>query len=310
MTQHEDSGEGEKLVGSFVEYLDGVRGTVPATQGVYARHARQFLEARWGTGSLNLRALSPRDIYEYVADYAARRRLSATKSMTTGLRSFLRFLAMRGDCEPSLAAAVPTVPRRRLSSIPKVCSDEDLCALLRTFDRTTATGLRDRAITLCLVHLGLRAGEIARITLDDIDWRAGVLKVATVKGRRVSALPLPLDVGSSFVAYLRGGRPPTSERHLFVQHARGRKKGIPLDATGVRAAVRRAWKRAGVAVCSMGTHALRHTLASRMLRGGADLKQVADVLRHRCLDTTMIYTKIDLGRLAEVAQPWPEGPEP
>lgn len=295
----------EDLVSAFVEHLDRNRGTLPSTQAVYARHARDFLVALYGDGSADLRAISARVVCDYVQSHAARRRLHATRMATTVLRSFLTFLQIQGCCDPSVHAAVPAVPHRRLADVPKVLSDQHVRALMATFDLSRASGLRDNAMTLCMACLGLRAGEVARVTLEDIDWRAGSLRIVTTKARRVHVLPLPPDLGRSLAAYLRNGRPPTSERCVFVQHGRGRGKGGPLTGGTVRAAIRRAWARAGLADVPRGTHALRHTLASRMLRCGADLKQIADVLRHRHLDTTMIYAKVDLDRLAEVAQPWP-----
>jgi len=159
-------------------------------------------------------------------------------------------------------------------------------------------------MTLCLAQMGLRAGEVAALSLDGIDWRAGTLLLARAKERRTSVLPLPAQVGRALVSYLRNGRPPTQARQLFVRHRAP--LGEPMTSSGVSAVVRRAFARAQIDVAIRGAHVLRHTAATRMVRAGVSLKEVADLLRHRSLDTVMIYTKLDLPTLAEVAQPWPE----
>lgn len=296
----------EELLAQFDQYLVEVRGARPVTRDHYRRHVHEYLEARFPSGIVEPCELSPRDLFCYIAENAAGAQPGRTKLVATALRSFLRCLVIRGDCNPSLVASVPSVPKWKISNIPKVLSEEQVAALMKTFDRATAIGLRDYAITLCLARLGFRAGEVAQLLVDDVNWRSGSLRILTVKGRRVSTLPLPEDVGSALAAYLQSGRPPTKERHLFVNHGRGPQKGTAMTSSAVRAVIRRAWEHSGVQVPSQGTHTLRHTLASRMLRTGADLKQIADVLRHRSLDTTIVYAKVDLGRLAEVAQPWPE----
>jgi integrase len=182
-------------------------------------------------------------------------------------------------------------------------TDDELTAFLATFDRTTALGRRNYAIAVCLSGLGLRAGEVARLTLDDVDWRAGTIAIAPSKGRRGDRLPLPAHVADALVDYLRHGRPETRVRFIFVHHRvpRGQGGGPSL----VRSAVRLAYARAGLGARFSGTHVLRHTAASRLLRSGASMKEVADVLRHRSLDTSAIYAKVDLPALASVALPWP-----
>ncbi len=222
--------------------------------------------------------------------------------MVTALRSFVRCLRLRGLCDARLLGAVPTIPNWKLSHLPKVLAGEQVRVMLGSFDRDTPLGRRGYAIALCLVRLGLRACEVARLSLDDIDWRRGVLRV-TGKGGRARLLPLPADLGRAIVAYLRGGRVPTVDRHIFVRHRVP--VGEPLDSGSVQATIRTAWKRARVAVPSKGTHALRHTVATRLLRAGASLKEIADVLGHRSIDTTAVYAKLDIAHLAEVALPWP-----
>ncbi len=175
--------------------------------------------------------------------------------------------------------------------------------MLAVFDRDTDIGRRDYAIALCLYQLALRASDVARLRIDDIDWRSGVVQIVG-KSRRACRLPLPAAVGRGVAKYLREGRPKSSSRHVFVRHCVP--LGDPIDACAVRSIIRRAFARTGLDVPSRGTHVLRHTAATRMVRAGASLKEVADVLRHRSLDTTAIYTKVDLPRLAAVALPWPK----
>jgi integrase/recombinase XerD len=162
---------------------------------------------------------------------------------------------------------------------------------------------RDRAIALCLADMGLRSFEVAHLSLDAIDWAAGTIKVEGTKTTRASELPLPPSVGRALVAYLRRGRPATATRRLFVQQRAP--LGQPLLPGSIGAAMKRAFKVARVVVSPSGAHVLRHTAATRMLRAGANLKEIADTLRHRSIDTTAIYAKVDLVRLQEVALPWP-----
>ena len=218
--------------------------------------------------------------------------------------AFFRFTQVAGLCEGRLAAAVPKVAHWRQAHLPRSLSDEQLAALFASFDLTTATGRRDYAMVSCMAGLGLRAGEVAALLLDDVDWRAGTLRVGRGKERRASFLPLPTRVGRALVGYLRHGRPQTDDRHMFVRHQLP--VGQPLSSAAVTAAVRLAFTRARLTVPFKGAHVLRHTAATHMVRAGASLKQVADVLRHRSLETAAIYAKVDLATLAEVALPWPE----
>ena len=285
-----------ELLRQFDEHLENVHGARPGTRQLYTRHAREFLVSAGPEGVLSL---TPRDLFVYIVDHASRGQAGRTKSATSALRSLLRFMAIHGKCALSLIKAVPTAPRWKLSQIPRVLPDGDVAALLGTLDVPTAIGLRDRAMVLCLAHLGLRSAEVAELRLSDVNWRSGTLTV-TGKGRHTSVLPLIPEVGRAIAEYLRAGRPQTLERHVFLKD-----DGSIMTGGTVRAALIRAWKRSGIEPRSRGTHALRHTLASQMLSGGTDLKQIADVLRHRSLDTTVVYTKVDVGQLSLVAQPWP-----
>jgi integrase/recombinase XerD len=186
--------------------------------------------------------------------------------------------------------------------LPKVLSVAEIKRLLNAFDRSTATGKRDYAITRCLVDLGLRRTEVAHLRLDDVDWRAGTLTIHG-KGKRIDILPLPQATGHAITDYVRDGRPQTTRREIFVRHRPPVNAAADLDL--VRNAVRYAAKRCGLDHRIRGTHIMRHTVACRMVQRGAPFKEIADLLRHRSLDTTTIYAKVDLPSLSRVALPWP-----
>ena len=252
--------------------------------------------------------LAPKDVIGYLSKRAARLKPASAKVVASSLRSYFRFLRLHGECGEALTLAVPAPASRRLTSLPKVLTDAEVRLLLAVFDRGTAAGRRDYAITRCFTDLGLRADEVAQLRLDDIDWRTGIVRIAGTKPRRDDQLPLTSLVGGAIAAYIRRGRPPTPERQVFL---RVRPPiGQAVKCTTVRDAILRAAARAGMSSIVTGTQILRHTAATRMLHHGASIKEVADVLRHRSLDTTTIYTKVDLPRLAAVAAPWPQEVKP
>jgi site-specific recombinase XerD len=294
----------DRLVMDFDVHLARTCGHAAATRRLHTRYVRQFLASKYGDGQVSLERLRSIDFVEFLSTKGQECKPATLHVVRTALRSFIRFGQLHELCDGGLAEAIPRTAHWRLASLPNILTEEQLCALLGSFDRSTRTGRRDFAMALCLAQLGLRASEVAGLTLDDIDWRAGTLQLGGVKERRTTVLPLPTPVGRAIVAYLRRGRPRARQRHIFVRHALP--FGRPLTAEAVRGAIKRAFKRAEISGPSLGTHALRHTAATRMVRGGASLKQVADVLRHRSLNTVMIYAKVDLPRLAEVALPWPE----
>lgn len=291
---------------NFAKHLRDARGLRPGSCRIYERHVRDFLAHHFGrVAACKIDDIGPAHVWDFIKIRCARPEGSAIKTVSPALRSFLRYVAMLGVCDASLVKAVPSVPKRRLSNLPKVLSHQQIDGLLRSFASDTPTGRRDYAIALCLTRLGLRAGEVAQLTLDDLDWRASTLCVRAAKQRRVSVLPLCGDVATAIVAYVQSGRPVTTDRHVFVQHRLAPHPGQALNGGSVRRVIARAWERCGIPVPSQGTHALRHTLATDLLAAGADLKDIADVLRHRNLDTTMIYAKVDRQHLVEVLQPWP-----
>ena len=225
------------------------------------------------------------------------------KTMTTALRGYLRFLAAQGQCRPWLDRAVPTLPQWRLSALPRYLSGADVERLIASCDLSKPHGIRDRAILLLLARLGLRAGDILAMRLDDIAWDEGTLRVRG-KGRREVRLPLPQDAGDALLVYLGRVRPRVEEDRIFLRsRAPYRPFAGPCVVSDV---VRLALERAGIADApSRGANLLRHSAATAMLRAGVSLDAIGTLLRHRSVDTTAHYAKVDIAMLRQIAQPWP-----
>jgi integrase/recombinase XerD len=264
----------------------------------YAPAARLFLEGLEGQNGLGLERLQAADVTAFLVRECAWRSVSGARDLVCALRSFLRYLHLAGMIELPLVWAVPAVADLRDRTLPRGLEPAAVKRLLASCDRRRTIGRRDYAILLLLARLGLRAGEVAAITLDDVDWRAGLLLVHG-KGRREDLLPLPVDVGEAIVSYLRR-RPRCETRAVFLcmtAPVRG------VDRCTVAWAVRAACDRVGLP--RVGAHRLRHTAATEMLRHGASLAEIAQVLRHREPKTTAIYAKIDRAALRALARPWP-----
>jgi len=227
------------------------------------------------------------------------------KTYVIALRAFLRFLATYGRCQPHLDRAVPTIPEWKLSSLPRYLEMDDIDRMIASCDLSKPHGVRDCAILLLLARLGLRAGDITAMRLNDLDWDAGTVRVLG-KGRKEVRLPLPQDAGEAVINYVTTVRPSTDIAHVFLC-ANAPLRPITNSST-ISCVVRRALKRAGIAnPPSMGAHLLRHSAATAMLRSGASLDMIATVLRHESSETTAHYAKVDIGLLRQIAQPWPEG---
>lgn len=285
----------------FDNYLTDVRGLCQTTRYARMIRVRAFLLELFGHRRIRLDTLRRADIVGFMARYTANWRPQSKQCVCSSVRSYFRFKAISGVRTASLSAALPMIAHWKLATLPKGLSAAELTRLLGAFDRTCASGRRDYAITRCFADLGLRTAEVARLQLDDVDWQRGMLRIRG-KGRRVDVLPLPPVTGRAIVAYLRAGRPRSDARALFLRHRPP--VGKPATRCIVRNAVRFAATRCGLQGLG-GPHILRHTVATRLVQGGATLKQVADVLRHRCLDTTSIYAKVDIAALSSVAMPWP-----
>ena len=286
----------------FDRHLATVRGLQDTTRHGQLKHVRDFLLAQFADGAVDVTTMTPCDVERFTRQYTAGCKPASVKQVCIALRSYLRFKATQGIDTARLSGALPQVAQWRLSGLPNDLSAQEVERLLGAFDRRTATGRRDYAIARCYIDLGLRTAEVVRLRLEDLDWRAGRVQIRS-KGRRTDVLPLPMATGRAIAAYLRAGRPLTASRALFLRHRPPCDKPATTDT--IRGAIRNAALRCGLAERLTGTHILRHTVARRLVQGGASLKAIADVLRHRSLDTTTIYAKVDLDALASVAAPWP-----
>lgn len=290
----------------FTTYLDDVCGLAAKTRAGRQWWIAQFLVDQFGHGPITVDRLTPGDMADFLERHGSRYSPGTAGVRASALRCYLRFRAAAcGDRVDALIAAIPTVACWRLAALPSHLTSDETARFLEAFDRRAAHGQRGYAMARCMVDLGLRVSEVAALHLDDLDWQDGTVRIRTEKSRRADILPLPVLTGQALVAYLRHGRPASPSRAVFVRDR------APLDAPVtteiVRYAMRLAFVRCGLGSRYTGTHVLRRTAATRMRLAGASLKQIADVLRHRSLDTTTIYTKLDRPQLASVAAPWPGG---
>lgn len=286
----------------YENYLRKERGLSPVTVTRYWPFIRRFLVERFGNASLCLREVVPHDISTFLLRRAGSGSPKVAQLMVTALRSFFRFLFRYAETDRDLAAAVPTVPHWRLAEVPKYLSPAEVEQVIQACQRDTSWARRDHAIILLLARLGLRASEVIALELDDVDWRAGVLTVRG-KGGYHDRLPLPADVGGAMAIYLRHHRPPCTTRRLFIR-TKAPHRGF-AQPSSIGALVGRALTRAGLQPDFKGSHILRHSLATGMLRAGASLGEIGELLRHRVPNTTEIYAKVDIQGLRSLAQPWP-----
>jgi integrase/recombinase XerD len=294
------TGPADALVESFGAYLRTERGLVEGTVRFYLRVARRFLMASFPAGAVEARSLSASHVTGFLTRECRRLSVSSARQTLSSLRSFLRFLRMEGLTVLALDQAVLPVAGWA-QSLPRGVEPAQVASLLASCDRRSGTGRRDYAILMVLTDLGLRAGEVVAMELDDIDWRGGQLLVRG-KGRRLDALPLTPGAGAAIAGYLRRGRPASNDRHVFLRHLAPH---VGLEGSGaVRSVLERACRRAGVSY--VNPHRLRHSLATAMLRGGASLREIAAVLRQNGTTVTATYAKVDHDRLAALALEWPE----
>ncbi|MBM4044267.1 MAG: integrase [Planctomycetes bacterium] len=299
-----DEGTVYPVESAFTQYLLQERGLSRVTVNGYVLYVRRFILERFGRGPLRLEALAPSDINKRLLRHSKTSSPSQCQAIAKALRVFLRFLHLRGTITVDLAAAVPCVRHWRLSTVPKFLKSEQVASLLANCHQDTVLGQRDYTVLLLLARLGLRAGEVVDMRLEDIDWEAGELTVRGKRGQQ-DRLPIPTDVGKALATYLRQGRPACSARHVFVR-MKAPHRGFK-ESGAITYMVLKALRRAGLDPAHKGARILRHSLATQMLRRGASLTEVGEVLRHRCLDTTAIYAKVDVAALRALAQPWPGG---
>jgi len=291
---------------AYCDYASDVCGLASATLISRRQWIGRFLVHQFPKGSVNVFLLSPKRIRDFFTSQCKDYRPGTAQVVASAVRSYLRFRSLRhADQVESLLAAVPSAACWRLAALPQYLEADELALLMAGFDRKLPQQQRDYAIVRCLVDLGLRACEVAALSLDDIDWKNGTLTVRAGKSPRSDVLPLPSATGRAIAEYLHKARPATESHAVFVRHRAP--LHLPVNASVIRSVVRQAAVRSGLTHRLHSPHRLRHTAATRMLHRGASLKQIADILRHRSLDTTAIYAKVDVPRLATIAQPWPGG---
>jgi integrase/recombinase XerD len=295
----------QQLLGEYTVYLQRERALSVESIDIYVPFARGFLTACFRDGGkMQLASLRAADVIAFVQERVKCLHLARAKMMITALRSFLRYLRYRGAVKLDLAAAVPTVANWSMASIPRAISVEHAHATLASCNRQSAVGRRDYAILLLLARLGLRAGEVVALQLDDIDWHNGSLNVHG-KGGRGCPMPLPADVGEAIADYLQKGRPHSTSRSVFLRSVAPVRAFQRQEAIG--SIVAHALTRAGVDTPRKGAHQFRHRLACDLLRQGASLAEIGELLRHRRPETTAIYAKVDLSALRTLSLSWPGG---
>lgn len=294
----------ERLVQKYLQHLDHVCGAAPATLFCRGRYAREFLGLQSARGARRPSEWTVRHVMQYVLKYFTSGKCSAAQSAACSLRSFLRFMHAQGLCDSRLINAVPRIPLQQRAKLPRIMTEEQRRGFLASFDRSDPVGRRDYAMSLFMVELGLRVGEVVGLELKDIDWRNGTVAVRASKGRRTRLLPLLYGIGEATASYIKNGRPVSHDRHVFLRHSSP--VGSPVTGPLIKKRICRAYAQSGCPAEWAGTHVLRHTAATRLLRGGACLKEIADLLGHRSINTSTIYATVDLSALSKVALPWPE----
>lgn len=284
----------------FDAHMRDVWGLADNTCRQRGRIAGEFLLAHFGDQPITMSKIGATSVRRFVLGEDGRS-AGSIGVIGSAIGCYLRFRSMSGDRVGELAAAIPRAAHWRLASLPEVLTDAEVNELLRSFDQPFPSRRRAYAMVRCLIDLGLRCSEVASLRLEDINWTDGTLSLVGTKVRRADVLPLPAATGHAIAAYLREERPQTSNRAIFVRHVAPYDE--PLEKGVVRRAVLAGYRRCGWTRTRV--HILRHSVASRLLRTGAPMKDIADVLRHRSLDTSAIYAKVDLTKLAAVASPWP-----
>jgi len=295
--------EREQIEKDFCRYSLQYRGLAASTVRYYVPFVRRFLAESFGAESIQWESLNATHVTTYVRRHAREHGHSLAQMMVKALRTFLRYLHHQGLIKVDLAICVPKVAQWSFVGLPSFLRADEVQLVLSHCDRQTAGGRRDYAILLLLAHLGLRAGEVAALTLDEIDWEQGSLGVRNKGGQR-TRVPLPADVGQAMVEYLTTARPSCKDRHVFIRSIapyRG------YASPSISAFATQALARAQIGPPRTGAHIFRHALATEMLRQGATLSEIGQLLRHKHPDTTRIYAKVDLPALRELAMPWPGG---
>ena len=300
------STESDQWINRFDQHLERVVGAAPTTRDIYRRIVRRLVEECFGDGPLNWETINAENISQFVAKEAAQRRGFGRKVPAVAVRSALRFLVASGDLRDGLQAAAPSMRTWKHAALPRNITKDQVDQVLADCPGNDPKSLRNRAILLLLVRLGLRAKEIVQLELGAIDWKQGQLGIGAGKNHCERALPLSQEVGEALAAYVTRGRPQSASRRVFLDCCAPFASLVGSSAVSMIA--KRALLRSGVpAGPLLGAHTFRHTVASEMVCCGASFKEVADILGHQSLGTTGIYAKLDLNALAQVALPWVGG---
>lgn len=291
-------------LGEFDRYLSHVKGLSRSTRLDYAYYAQKLALRRQPTAGLDWSTLRAEEISDFVCVEAQRLKCGGRRRVATATRALLGYLVFSGCIGEHLDGAVPILRRFKDASLPEYLSRQEIQRVLGCCDVSTVLGQRDRVILLILAQWGLRAGEVAGLKLDDFDWGNASVLIRAAKTGRQRRLPISQEVGTAIASYLRHGRPRLRERNVFV---RTRAPIRPLTPGAISAVASRALRKATVHLARSGAHAFRHTVASHLVQGGASFKEIADILGHARIETTAIYAKVDVDKLAEVALPWPGG---
>ena len=293
----------DNLVAEYQQHLLHNAGLTSSTCRLRIYYVRTFLNAQFKSNvpPLDLQKITAKALLDYVLNQSREWSPMTIQNLASSLRSFCRFLCLNGRLQHDISLAIPAVNSKARDKFPISLSRQELERLLGSFGNISEAEKRGHAVVLCLARLGLRAGEVAQLRLEDINWRSGVLRLFQTKGRRERRLPLSSEVGHALAEYLKNGRPATSARTVFVSLSDAQ----PLSSDGISAIVTRALKRVHIAG-RRGAHLLRHTAASHLVQRGASIKAVADLLGHSNLSTTQIYAKVNLPSLRKVAIHWPQ----
>lgn len=286
----------------FDDYLTDVKGLASGTRRNYRCIVLHFLQACFGSAGVEFTALQPADVRQFIAGQLKHPATpSKASQVAAALRAYFRYRSAGGDNVHALSGVIALPAHWNLASLPKALTDAEVDRLLKAFPPERPSFRRGYAMVRCALDLGLRANEIAKLALTDIDWQSGTVTLRSTKSRREDILPLPIPTGQAIADYLQYERPRTTNQAVFVR--RLAPHDVPIGPDAVHRLIRDAYRRIGL---DHGrTHALRHTLARRLLAQGSSLKEVADILRHRSLDTSLIYAKLDNRKLSAVALPWP-----
>jgi site-specific recombinase XerD len=292
----------QEILQSYQHHLREVGGLSSKTCDNHSRDIKRFLEAVPIRRATELAKLRAQDLARYLTARSCDYQPGSLRQVAGSLRQFLRFARQQGWTAQPLDLGVPSIACRNHHDLPAHLSQEQLDSLLASWDRSTPQGSRDSAIGLCTARLGLRAGEVAALKLEDLNWRQGTLQIQRSKNGQSARLPLLAEVGESIARYLQMGRPPSPYRQVFLRF----KPVRPLSSHAVSYVIQHALRACGILVPRPGAHLLRHTLASHLVQNGATLKEVADLLRHRHLNSAAVYAHVDVAQLRSVAQPWPK----